>query len=143
MNTSELPSTDSGVQKQENQRRVNSLESFDISASDDMTSPKPDDVFTFDDVEVQQFHRNSVETIQARPLPPLPPPSMDPEEPEDVAPDVEIPEPEYACVDEDGSYEAIHHQRSISDHVLGSYQRREEQVSDALEFVNSNQCVFR
>lgn len=111
MNTSELPELDDSQQTLE-------LES----------TTKSDSVFTFDESEIEQHRRKSIEDIQSRPLPPLPGGSATPEEPEDEAPDADIPEPEYACVDGDLPSGIVYHQRSISDHVLSYRQRLDEEV---------------
>uniref|UniRef100_A0A914PLY5 Uncharacterized protein n=1 Tax=Panagrolaimus davidi TaxID=227884 RepID=A0A914PLY5_9BILA len=102
------------------------------------SSSKPVNIFTFDESDVANIeskNNNILENnIQSRPLPPIPNNADEeqiPEEPEDSAPEFEIPEPEYACVDGDVGYETIHHQRSISDHLL-SYNQIDEKVSNKI-----------
>ena len=65
---------------------------------------------------------------QSRPLPPLP--LNIPAEPDD-----EAPEPIYESIDQEPSYEAVYHQRSISDHILSIRKNSDE---DKLRKSNSD-----
>uniref|UniRef100_A0AC35FXS2 Uncharacterized protein n=1 Tax=Panagrolaimus sp. PS1159 TaxID=55785 RepID=A0AC35FXS2_9BILA len=117
------------------------------------SSSKPVNIFTFetesDVANIESKNNNNIleNNIQSRPLPPIPNTADEdqiPEEPEDSAPEFEIPEPEYACVDGDIGYETIHHQRSISDHVL-SYNQIDEKMKtiDFLKKSNSDRSERR
>ncbi|KAE9551103.1 hypothetical protein FO519_005681 [Halicephalobus sp. NKZ332] len=74
------------------------------------------------DIIPQEIRKAHSMDIQSRPLPPTPldaPPE----------PDYEAPEPAYESIDDDQdhSYEAVYHQRSVSDHVLSIRKNSEEE----------------
>uniref|UniRef100_A0AC34F2E4 Uncharacterized protein n=1 Tax=Panagrolaimus sp. ES5 TaxID=591445 RepID=A0AC34F2E4_9BILA len=150
MNTSEMNNDDIDEKEEEEEHDeeddVNFTSFSHSSASEKnmMMPSKPGNVFTFNETDVvNNSSSKSLETnIQSRPLPPLPSnyESEDiPDEPEDMAPELEmIPEPEYAYVDGDEGYEAIHHQRSISDHVLSYSQHQIDEKMKTADFLKKS-----
>ena len=87
---------------------------MDSEASISMDEQKPED----SPPEVKKSYSLD---IQTRPLPPIP---LD----APAEPDYEAPEPAYESIDNDHepSYEVVHHQRSVSDHVLSIRKNSDE-----------------